>query len=60
LAGLDPTAVYVVSDLDKPGKVIEAKGSELLEGGLTVNIANKPDAAVLVYQRKSTAGNNVR
>ena len=48
LRGLDPTAVYTVTDLDvnQPQKII---GIKLINQGLTVNIKDKPGSAIITY-----------
>ncbi len=51
LGGLDPTARYVVKDVDLD-EVKEASGRELIEQGLAVTLKNQPQAAVVIYKRK--------
>ena len=59
LGGLDPAAQYEVTNFDVEGVTRVSGGStplttgkELMEKGLTVEIKDKPGAAVLVYSRK--------
>ncbi len=49
LRGLDADKAYAVTDLDTD-KVTRAKGRELMEQGLTIEIATKPGAALLTYK----------
>ena len=51
LQGLDPKAVYILTNPDVAGKT-EVKGRELLDKGLTIAINNQPGAAVIVYKKK--------
>jgi alpha-galactosidase len=54
LRGLDPEARYEIQDLDAPGTTVKT-GKELAEGGLRVEIPERPGAAVLLYKKsKST------
>ena len=50
LDGLDPAAQYEITNFDVEGST-KASGNELMEKGLTVEIKEKPGAAVIVYQR---------
>jgi len=50
LAGLDPEARYAVTNLDS-GDTRNVSGFELIEVGLSVEIADLPGDAVLVYSR---------
>jgi alpha-galactosidase len=50
LKGLDPKATYEVSFEDIPDKRT-ATGRELTEKGLTVKIADKPGAVIIMYSR---------
>ena len=50
LGGLDPAARYEVTDLDV-GTAAIISGKHLMEKGLTVDIKNKPGAALIAYQR---------
>ncbi len=50
LRGLDPAAVYEVTNFDVAGST-KVSGKELMEKGLTVEIKDKPGAAVIVYRR---------
>ena len=49
LQNLDPTANYVVTDLDQPAAPQELSGRELLERGLLVNVPERPSARLLTY-----------
>jgi len=49
LCGLDAGKEYAITDLDT-NAVIRRKGRELMEQGYTLEIANKPGAALLVYK----------
>ncbi|HSV74615.1 MAG TPA: NPCBM/NEW2 domain-containing protein [Chthonomonadales bacterium] len=51
LQGLDPDATYAVTDVDRPRAVRRVAGSELMERGLSVAIADQPGAALLTYRR---------
>ena len=50
LRGLDPAATYELTNLDVEGTV-KTSGAELMEKGLTVEIKDKPGAAVIVCRR---------
>jgi hypothetical protein len=50
LSGLDPRAHYQITNFDLEGTV-EISGEELMDKGLTVEIKDKPGAAVILYQR---------
>ncbi len=50
LQGLDPKARYEITELDQAGRTTRS-GSELMEEGLTVEVALQPGAAVLTYAR---------
>lgn len=50
LAGLDPTAEYSLTDLDAP-KPCRMTGRALMEQGLTIRLATRPAAAIVVYRR---------
>ncbi len=52
LRGLDPSAVYSLTDVDGRS-VANLSGSELMEKGLAVSIENQPGVAVIVYKKKS-------
>lgn len=54
LRGLEPDAVYVLTNLDVPGDT-EMTGRELLEDGLLVVIQQKPGAAIITYKRRGHA-----
>ena len=51
LQGLDPNARYKVKHLGKFGSVQEFSGRALREQGISVTIASRPDAVVLLYTR---------
>jgi alpha-galactosidase len=51
LRGLDPAAMYEITNFDVDGST-KVSGKDLMEKGLTVEINNKPGAAVIVYRRK--------
>jgi alpha-galactosidase len=51
LRGLDPDAVYTLTNLDVPGAT-DVPGRELLEKGLAVAIEAKPGAVVMTYKKK--------
>jgi hypothetical protein len=50
LHGLDPQAEYNVEDLDI-GKPEKLSGAELMNEGLTVGIAERAGAAIVVYRK---------
>jgi len=50
LRGLDPDAVYTVTDLDAPEQPVEMTGTELMEAGLPVGMESALQAKVIVYQ----------
>ena len=52
LQGLDPNAVYVLTDLDAAAPT-EMTGRELLEKGLPIAIKAQPGAVVITYKKKS-------
>jgi len=51
LRGLDPNAVYTLTDLDAAGDT-EMTGRELLETGLPVAIKDRPNAIIITYKKK--------
>jgi len=51
LAGLDPEASYVVTDLNT-GVSVTRRGRELLEEGLLISLPRHPDAALVRYVRR--------
>ncbi|MEI6970317.1 MAG: alpha-galactosidase [bacterium] len=51
LHGLDPAAMYEVANFDVEGST-KVSGKDLMEKGLTVEINDKPGAAVVVYVRQ--------
>jgi alpha-galactosidase len=50
LRGLDPKAMYAVTDLDA-GQTRRMSGGELLDKGLSVTIAHPSEAVVVTYQK---------
>ena len=50
LQQVDPKATYELTDLDA-GIAAGISGKELREKGLTVEIQNKPGAAMIIYKR---------
>jgi alpha-galactosidase len=52
LRGLEPDAVYVLTNLDVAGTT-EMTGRELLERGLPVVLKERPSAAIITYKKKS-------
>jgi alpha-galactosidase len=50
LRGLDPKAMYLVTDLDV-GQTRRMSGGELLDKGLSVTIAHPSEAVVVTYQK---------
>ena len=50
LGGLDPAADYEITNLDVEGST-RFCGKDLMENGLTVEITDKPGAAVILYTR---------
>ncbi len=49
LRGLDQTASYEVTDIDS-GVARRLSGRELIKQGLTVHVADKPGAVILIYK----------
>ena len=49
LQGLNPDAVYALTNLDAPGST-EISGRELLDKGLLIEIKDQPGTAVITYQ----------
>ena len=49
LQNLDPTATYVVTDVDQPAAPQELSGHELLEHGLLISAPERPSARILSY-----------
>jgi alpha-galactosidase len=52
LHGLEPAAVYTLTNLDVPGAT-EMTGRALAEWGLPVAIKDQPGAAIITYKKKS-------
>ena len=50
LRNLNPGAIYVVTDLDRPAAPQELSGRELLERGLLVTVPEQPAASIITYQ----------
>lgn len=50
LGGLDSRAIYEIKDMDREGKT-RASGRDLLEKGLPVTLARRPQAALILYKR---------
>jgi len=50
LRGLEPTANYTITNVIA-GKSWNAKGRELLDAGLHINIAEKPGVCLIAYRR---------
>jgi alpha-galactosidase len=50
LSGLDPAAWYEITNCDAQGST-KVSGKELMETGLTVEIKDKPGAAVVLYRQ---------
>ncbi len=50
LRGLDPAARYTVVNLDADGST-ETTGRQLMDEGLSVRIAGRPGAAIVLYKR---------
>jgi alpha-galactosidase len=53
LHGLDPGAVYTLTNLDVAGTT-EMDGRDLLEHGLSIALRSQPTAAVVTYKKKGT------
>jgi alpha-galactosidase len=51
LQGLEPNARYRVKHLGEIGSVQEFTGRALREQGISVTIASRPDAVILLYTR---------
>jgi alpha-galactosidase len=54
LKGLDPNAVYTLTDLDLH-KSVEMTGKQLGESGLPISIENRLGSAVITYSKKPVA-----
>ncbi len=52
LCGLDRSATYILTDLDRPDTVREMTGEMLMGTGLPVEIASRPGALIITYKRK--------
>jgi alpha-galactosidase len=51
LHGLDPNAVYTLTNLDVAGTT-DISGRELLDHGLSIALKNQPAAAIVTYKKK--------
>ncbi len=51
LQGLDPNAVYTLSNFDVAGTT-EMTGSQLMRQGLPIAIKDRPSSAVVTYKKK--------
>ena len=51
LRGLEPDAVYTLTDLDVPN-TMELTGKALQEEGLSVAIKSQPGAVIIIYEKK--------
>jgi alpha-galactosidase len=51
LHGLEPNAVYALTYLDADGST-DMTGRQLVEGGLTMTIKDRPGAAIVVYEKR--------
>ncbi len=52
LAALDAKATYLVTDMDRPRRRIEATGKDLMESGLEVEMNEAPSSALFVYEKR--------
>jgi len=59
LAGLDPKARYRLRNQDSRGSS-EMTGAELMDKGLVIMLANRPDSAVIVYEKTSPTGGKTK
>ena len=50
LHGLDPAVQYKVTNFDREGSK-KSSGKDLMKNGLTVELKEKPGAAVVVYKK---------
>ena len=50
LSGMDPEALYRLTDLDREGTT-EARGKDLMGEGLKVEIGEAPGSAIVMYRR---------
>jgi alpha-galactosidase len=51
LHGLDPAAVYRLTNVDAPDQAVEITGKKLAEEGLQIEIDEKPGTGSVVYER---------
>ena len=56
--GLDPSATYTVTDVDKPSEWSRLSGAALMSNGLAVSLPQQPQSALLIL-RKDSAGSGV-
>ena len=54
LQGLDPDAVYTLTNLDVAGTTA-VTGRALMDSGLSITIEGQPGSAVITYQKKSSS-----
>ena len=52
LRGLDPSAIYVMSNLDV-ADATETTGRELCESGILIALKDRPGSAIMTYKKKS-------
>ncbi len=50
LKGLNPAAIYTLTDLDHSGTTTES-GAALMNTGLEISLPAQPDSAIIIYQR---------
>jgi len=53
LRGLELVGTYCVTNFDAPHSPVKMTGQELMESGLPVNMAQSPQAVILVYKRET-------
>jgi alpha-galactosidase len=51
LRGLDPAALYLLSNLDHPGVKQSVTGRELMDSGLTLAISSRPGSTIVTYEK---------
>ncbi len=52
LVGLDVSGKYKITLLKRESEEFECSGKELMEDGLTITLAEKPSALIVVYRKK--------
>jgi alpha-galactosidase len=52
LRGLLPEEHYQLTDIDRPERVVEAAGRELVEEGVRVEASRAPAAVIMTYRRR--------